>query len=163
MARAELTDSDTEFLQGYVSAIPKGGMYVEIGTKYGGSAEVAINSNPGIEVHGVDLSDDYLEYSNPRFFFHRISSVEMSKGWSTPIDVLFIDADHDLAGVDWWAWSRYVKPGGIVIFHDYAHHSPLVIEDCERILTNPGWELVRRPELPQEKSSMFIIRRAASN
>ena len=160
MAQVELTDLDKEFLQKYVSAIPKHGVYVEIGTKYGGSAEFAVNSNPTIEVHGVDIDDTYLEYSHPRFVFHRVPSVEMSKGWSQPIDVLFIDADHDMAGIDFAAWKHHVKDGGIVIFHDYAIHSPKVIRDCDAILKDSEWELIRKPDdIDHPSSSMFICRK----
>ena len=40
--------------------------------------------------------------------------------WSAPIDLLVIDGDHSDAGVeqDWNDWSPFVKPGGVVIFHD---------------------------------------------
>jgi len=38
-----------------------------------------------------------------------------------PIRALFIDADHSYEGVrrDFLAWSKWVAPGGVVIFHDY--------------------------------------------
>jgi predicted O-methyltransferase YrrM len=40
--------------------------------------------------------------------------------WTASIDLLVIDGDHSDAGVqtDWNDWSRFVKPGGVVIFHD---------------------------------------------
>lgn len=158
MAQAELTDYDRELISTNVAKIPAGGVYVEIGTKYGGSAEVAVNANKDVEVHGVDVTDEYLELSHPRFFFHRIASTELEKSWNKEIDVLFIDADHDQAGVDWWQWGRHLKPGGVALFHDYAPHSPRVIEDCDRILQMPGWELVRRPDTIQN-SSIFIVRK----
>lgn len=45
------------------------------------------------------------------------------------IDFLFIDGDHTYEGVkkDWEMYSRFVKKGGLVVFHDitisYYHHS----------------------------------------
>jgi predicted O-methyltransferase YrrM len=40
--------------------------------------------------------------------------------WTASIDLLVIDGDHSDAGVqaDWNDWSHFVKPGGVVIFHD---------------------------------------------
>jgi hypothetical protein len=40
--------------------------------------------------------------------------------WSEPIDLLFIDGDHEEKAVlnDWESWSRFVVPGGITLFHD---------------------------------------------
>lgn len=42
--------------------------------------------------------------------------------WNKPIDLLFIDAGHSYLSVksDIAAWQRYVKPYGIIVFHDYA-------------------------------------------
>jgi len=47
-------------------------------------------------------------------------SYDAVRVWTTPIDLLVIDGDHSDAGVerDWNDWSPFVKPGGIVIFHD---------------------------------------------
>lgn len=38
------------------------------------------------------------------------------------LDVLFIDGDHSYAGVkaDWEAYKDFLRPGAIVIFHDYG-------------------------------------------
>lgn len=40
--------------------------------------------------------------------------------WSTPIDLLVVDGDHSYEGVrgDIMAWLKWVKPGGLVFFHD---------------------------------------------
>jgi len=46
------------------------------------------------------------------------------------IDVLFIDGDHSYAGVkqDFELYSKLVRSGGLVLFHDIAHHPPA--DDC---------------------------------
>ena len=40
--------------------------------------------------------------------------------WKASIDLLLIDGDHAEGAVerDWEDWSRFVRPGGTVIFHD---------------------------------------------
>ena len=47
-------------------------------------------------------------------------SHDVAKDWTQPIDLLVIDGDHTVEGVkcDWNDWSRFVRPGGVVIFHD---------------------------------------------
>jgi len=47
-------------------------------------------------------------------------SYEAVRDWSLPIDLILIDGDHTAEGVerDWNDWSRFVKPDGVVLFHD---------------------------------------------
>jgi predicted O-methyltransferase YrrM len=42
-----------------------------------------------------------------------------------PIDLLFIDGDHSMAGVtsDFRLYSNMVRPGGVVAFHDITGHA----------------------------------------
>ncbi|MCK4307122.1 class I SAM-dependent methyltransferase [candidate division WOR-3 bacterium] len=48
------------------------------------------------------------------------TSEEASKDWKEPIELLFIDGRHDYKYVkqDYDLWSRFLIPGGIVVFHD---------------------------------------------
>lgn len=50
----------------------------------------------------------------------RARSDEAVRGWSTPIDFLFIDGDHSYEAVrtDWDDWHGHVRPDGLVAFHD---------------------------------------------
>ena len=56
----------------------------------------------------------------PQVEIRRATSEEVARGWSEPIDVLFIDGDHSYEGVkrDWNLFSPFVRPFGTVIFHD---------------------------------------------
>ena len=47
-------------------------------------------------------------------------SHEAAQTWKDEIDLLLIDGDHAEIAVeqDWNDWSAFVKPGGVVIFHD---------------------------------------------
>ena len=47
---------------------------------------------------------------------------EAAKYWSTPIDFLYVDADHSYDGVwaDLTVWYPHVKPGGLIVGDDYA-------------------------------------------
>ena len=50
----------------------------------------------------------------------RALSQVAGKTWETPIDFLFIDADHSWAGIDgdWKGFAGWVEPGGLVALHD---------------------------------------------
>jgi predicted O-methyltransferase YrrM len=47
-------------------------------------------------------------------------SQEAARSWNAAIDLVLIDGDHSESAVerDWNDWSRFVQPGGVVIFHD---------------------------------------------
>merc|ERR1719203_2215140 len=47
-----------------------------------------------------------------------------------PIDLLFVDADHSLEGAarDLAAWVPHVRPGAVVVGHDYHPIFPGVLE-----------------------------------
>jgi hypothetical protein len=53
-------------------------------------------------------------------------SFEVIEGWAQPIDVLFIDTNHEYDAVlrDFTQWSVHVKRGGIVAFHDATEGWP---------------------------------------
>ncbi len=50
----------------------------------------------------------------------RSRSDAATREWSEPIDLLFIDGDHSYEAVrqDWLAFSPFVRPFGVVLFHD---------------------------------------------
>jgi predicted O-methyltransferase YrrM len=47
-------------------------------------------------------------------------SHEAARDWTTPIDFLFVDADHSWNGLerDWRDWTAHLVPGGLVALHD---------------------------------------------
>jgi predicted O-methyltransferase YrrM len=50
---------------------------------------------------------------------------------SNMLDLLFIDGDHSYAGVkeDYTRYLKYVRPGGMIIFHDIVIHDK--VQDCQ--------------------------------
>jgi len=63
----------------------------------------------------------------------RTTSADAAKGWSAPVDFLFVDGDHSYEALrtDWEAWSPHIAPGGIVCLHD-SNATP------ERPITDAG-------------------------
>lgn len=51
----------------------------------------------------------------------RWDASELSSTWSVPLDMVFIDADHEYKSVvnDIYGWARHVKVGGIIALHDF--------------------------------------------
>jgi predicted O-methyltransferase YrrM len=60
----------------------------------------------------------------------RAYSQDAARRWDKPIDILFIDGDHSYEGVkrDWELFLPFVRPFGVVLFHDAVW--PLI----------PGWQ-----------------------
>jgi predicted O-methyltransferase YrrM len=72
-----------------------------------------------------------------------------------PIDVLFIDGDHRYAGVkaDFAAYSPFVRPGGLVAFHDIVPDPGQEGMEVSRFWREvsarfPAIELIERPDQP---------------
>ena len=60
--------------------------------------------------------------ASPRVVWHVERSAATAARWREPVDLVFVDGDHTEAGCrgDWEMWSRFVAPGGVVVFHDAA-------------------------------------------
>jgi hypothetical protein len=61
-----------------------------------------------------------LERGGPTLRWHVERSQDAGRRWAEPVDLVFVDGDHALetCRLDWEQFSRWVKPGGVVIFHD---------------------------------------------
>ena len=82
-------------------------------------------------------------------------STDAARDWNREIDFLLIDGDHSepAARRDWEEWSRFVLPGGAVLFHDArlfengwtdAGYGPVrVVDDLFRESRIPGWRIVQ--------------------
>jgi Methyltransferase domain len=62
----------------------------------------------------------------PSVHWHVALSADVARGWSEPVDVVFIDGDHSERGceLDWSCWARFVPVGGRVVFHDARAEEP---------------------------------------
>jgi hypothetical protein len=95
-------------------------------------------------------------------------SQDAVREWTAPIDLLVIDGDHSDVGVeaDWNDWNRFVKPGGLVIFHDAClfpggwtrpDYGPVnLVNRLFRENLVPGWTIA------EEVHSLLVVERHAS-
>jgi predicted O-methyltransferase YrrM len=159
----ELSFGDAEVIRNYVRNIKSPNCYVEIGTKYGGSAVIVKNAVPeGIEVYSIDSIDNYLKDSDgildkSNINFITKESLLAARDWNKPIEVLFIDGNHSQAQQDFGAWEKYVVHGGIVLFHDYAGHSPDVISQCNNgiMVMSSSYKILYIPNEDRQPTSIL--------
>lgn len=115
---------------------------VNIGVEYGASLQCLRAGAPEAWIIGVDLdcTKRVGSYDLQRTFFVTGDSYDIGKSWrawatahglSPAVHLVFVDGGHDTNTVtrDIAAWSGYVVPGGLLVFHDYSsapHHAGVV-------------------------------------
>jgi cephalosporin hydroxylase len=137
----------------------KNGVIVEIGTHLGGTAAygASIARNNGSHYHCIDPWDiprwsDQSHYESfiksmtelgllDSITVYRTDSVSASHRFkNASVDLIFIDSDHRYAAVrnDINAWWDKLKPGGVMIGHDYCVFEDYgVIEAVKEMFGNP--------------------------
>lgn len=92
-------------------------------------------------------------------------SYDAAKDWTEPLDFLMIDGDHSQAAVqkDWEDWSRFLKEGGVAVFHDArifdggwprAGWGPVtLVNNIFRSNTDSRWRIV------DEIDSVVVVKR----
>ncbi len=166
----QLRTWDIESMTRYAKQIPVGGCYLEIGTKYGGSAYlVRCNTDPSVEVWSVDPKANLYMFKDKE----NEVGINWIKGKSLDetenggqIDLLFIDGDHgegdpDAPEKDFDTWEGKVNKGGVIIMHDYHPDFPSVIRACDKIITTGRYELLEKPPALAERqdTDMFIVKK----
>lgn len=113
-----------------IKLLPAGGRIVEVGSFKGAFARSILNSCRPSELHLIDLDFALLDATlrdDPRVRRHRGRSHEVLAGFPDEhFDWVYIDADHSFLGThrDAEAAASKVKPGGYLVFNDFAHIDP---------------------------------------
>jgi predicted O-methyltransferase YrrM len=143
---------------------PAGAVLLEVGSYLGASAcfLAAAAQEIGGQVHCVDtwrnegmsegFRDTWQEFrtNTERYASliipHRGRSVDVAGAFNGRLDLLFIDGDHSYEGCrsDALAWLPHLKPGGIIVMHDY---------DCAEGVQRVVAELIR----PQQRDRGHIL------
>jgi hypothetical protein len=77
-----------------------------------------------------------------------LKSWQVAIGWEQPIGLLWIDGNHEYEAVrkDFDVWEKFVVPGGHIAFHDSSDSGGGPYRVVQEILTEAGFELIRRVE-----------------
>ena len=160
--KIEQSIPDCEVLIKYTKEITPPNCYVEIGTKHGGSAVIVKSISPDVDVYTVDVHEPPVDTNKLNElgikFFHEYSAI-LAEVWGKPIQVLFIDGNHEEALQDFEAWEKHVAKGGIVLFHDYGKQSPSVIKDCDEIAKRKDYEVLHTPVWGDGGTGIFQIKK----
>lgn len=109
----------------------KADLYLEIGVDRGRSLAFAKRYFKG-DVFGMDIKDlGGSKVKGANFIRSDANLVD----WTLPINILFIDGNHDYPEVkkDWVKYSPFVVKGGWVFFHDADETSAGVLQLTKEI------------------------------
>jgi hypothetical protein len=163
--------------------VPDAGAVVEIGS-FRGRATTVLGSvvkalKPDARVHAIDPHDGVLgaldegiQRTGPTLAQFRRTIAEAGLDdvvvtvqsrahevpWSSPIAFLLVDGLHDYANVsrDFGHFERWLAPGALVAFHDYADYFPGVIAFVDELLAAGRATAVHLVE------TMILVRAATS-
>jgi SAM-dependent methyltransferase len=115
-----------------VGLLPRGGRIAEVGTDNGHFARLILDICDPAELHLIDLDLSMLDpivAKDHRVVLHcRMSHLALEDFPEAYFDWIYIDGDHSYAGVtrDADAAASKVKPGGFLVFNDFAHIDPFL-------------------------------------
>jgi len=113
-----------------VAQLPRRGRVAELGTDRGDFALHILSAAEPIELHLVDLDLRQVPAAlraDSRVVLHGGVSHRMIERFPDAyFDWVYVDGDHSYAGVmrDAHATAAKVKPGGYLVFNDFAHTDP---------------------------------------
>jgi predicted O-methyltransferase YrrM len=168
-ATSGVFSDEGERLAELASIVPDRGVIVEIGSCQGRSAAymaAALRPKSKVLIYCVDLwmlgvdrtperhhsVGGYLRFKGNLFslglFKHIVpimcESTKLAKVWTLPIDLLFIDGGHKYEEVkaDYESWAKFVKPGGVIAFHDYTTWQPIKKMVDSKLNLKKDWEFL---------------------
>lgn len=125
----------------HLSALPKRGRLVEVGTGFGHSTFFFSQALPAWTIYTIDafglagdgrVWDDFRAQNVLKAMNHyrlatnviQILGDSHRVPWELPVDVAYIDAGHTWEAClrDYAVYGTHVQPGGLIIFDDY--HQP---------------------------------------
>jgi predicted O-methyltransferase YrrM len=138
-----LNFGELEIIVALIRAAERRDIVVEIGLAEGRTAKAVLRELPDVRRYiGVDTDPDYrtklpgqwterspspgyLALDEPRFdrWLRPRGSLDLTRDDFPPVDVVFIDGDHSCEVVrhDTDLARAIVRPGGVIIWHDYQN------------------------------------------
>ena len=113
-----------------VENLPRGGRVAEVGTYRGAFARHILSACGPAELHLIDIDFSLLDpalAADTRVATHKgLSQRTLAQFPDDHFDWIYIDGDHSYEGAsgDACAAATKVKPGGYLVFNDFAHADP---------------------------------------
>jgi SAM-dependent methyltransferase len=108
--------------------LPRSGRVAEFGTLAGKFAKEILRRNNPAELYLIDIDTSRIDLQEDgRVHIRRGLAHEIIAGFPDRyFDWIYIDADHSYAGTlrDATAAAEKIKPGGLLVFNDFAHIDP---------------------------------------
>ena len=154
---------------------PQGSVIAEVGVYRGGfSRQIYDNCFPS-KLYCIDAWEQYPDYEKDslchtnqddnwqatknemadgitagRVEVIRGRSDAVAAAWTTPMDALFLDSIHVYKYVisDLRAWSKHIKPGGVIGCHDFTERPAAlamdfgVVKAVNEFCAEAGWEII---------------------
>jgi predicted O-methyltransferase YrrM len=139
LPRGSFSQYDIAIMLPELKKLKKDDIYLEVGVQYGRSLYLAAKYSKA-KVYGVDIDPTTFDpevMGTLEYDYYDQGSEKLAWQWEREspglISLLFIDGNHSYHGCarDIESWTKYVKPGGIILFHDCDESSPGVIKAVE--------------------------------
>jgi SAM-dependent methyltransferase len=115
-----------------IDRLPKGGVVAELGTYKGDFAREILARTAPRQLHLIDIDftgTDPTLLADSRVTQHNgLTHDTIATFPDGHFDWIYVDADHSYAGVarDAQASAAKLKPGGYLVFNDFAHIDPMM-------------------------------------
>lgn len=176
-----ITNDELRLLYRLASAVPAGGVIVEIGS-FQGKSTVCLGKGAkvnGAQVWAIDPHNDYMvdEFTHYGMENHAallknlvdfgvadtvrvvaLTSADAYFSWDCTVDLIFMDGDHGTFAVhdDFERWKRFVK-GGLIAFHDSTNPLwPGVRQVIDKAVATGDWQIAERVD------SICVLKRAGA-
>jgi hypothetical protein len=161
-AKGFLKPREREWLYELASYVQDSGLILNTGIEYGSSIVcLAKGSLPSVLLVGIDPNMSRYEGPNypGRLTLIEEKSETVLVGWTRMIDLAFIDGDHSDPGVTIdLEWATFLKPGGVICFHDCCDYDSGDPENPHHIC--PGLNIVISNWYEANKDSFVELERA---
>lgn len=127
-----VSHAEIDYLAELAKQLPPNPTIVNIGAYIGVSTCTFLEARPDCVVYSIDIDPCPAEFDNAYKFgldgtrIKRLlgDSRDVGQNFPFPVDMIFVDGNHWGAGEDAQVWMDKVKPGGIMVFHDYLEVNP---------------------------------------
>lgn len=159
LANAYLGATETALVVDLIATVwPR--VMLELGVNLGKTARAILDAVPSLELYiGVDVPSGVyprlacqrsevpiiagtFAASDPRFQILIAESTTLTAEDLEPVDAVFVDGDHSAVAVehDSRLARELLRPGGIIVFHDYGNPAVEVTPVLDR-LAEEGWPI----------------------